>query len=634
MKTVIHIWFSRLFLILGAGLTLTGCEDLQSVQIPESNGIAGTGALYILCDGNYSLNNSNLALYDFTKGSLSKDFFQENSGRKLGDTGNDLKRYGSKIYIVVNGSSQLEVLDARTGSSLKRIPLFNGSVARQPRYVAFWSDKAYVCCFDGAIVRVDTASLTADGVMQAGRNPDGITASNGKLYVSNSGGLDYNSNVGYDHTVSVVSTDNFTELKKVEVGLNPGYIEADNYGYVYVSVRGDYADVSGKWVCINTQNDEVAATYDFPVTRFELAGEKAYFYSWDEETGESQIGVFNLRDKVLETNSFITDGTKIQTPYGVRVDPESGSVFITDAVDFVSSGDVLCFSTAGKLMYRISNVGVSPNNVLAVSDFESGTSNTDTTVSLIGDGIESVLDFTPAPGQFVGLYPPFAEGDTKESMRIKAQNRIKGSTGEIVSLGRYGGSLTFAFHDAVNNREGMDFQVYGNAFTNSAEPGIVEVSEDVNQNGLPDDPWYELAGSEYSTSGTLHGYTIVYYKPASTDDQVFWRDNQGSTGYADPRYPMCESDSIVCTGSRLPSTAIQNQTGFWLLNNLPWGYADNQPNSSELSGMDLDWAVDASGNHVDLQRIDFVRVYTGVNQDMGSLGELSTEITGALNLHP
>ena len=622
----------HLLLVLLAGSLLFACDDLVSIVPGQNDQVTGTGALYILCDGNYSLNNSTLGVYDFSDKTLTADFFQTKNGRKLGDTGNDLQRFGSKLYVVVNGSSQVEVLDARTGQSLRRIPFFNGTVARQPRSIAFWEDKAYVCSFDGTVARIDTASLEIEGFVNVGRNPDGITASNNKLYVSNSGGLDYGSNQRYDNTVSVISTETFTEEKRILVGQNPGRIKADTFGYVYVSVRGDYKEVPGKWVCIDTQSDAMAASYNFSVTNFDICGDKAYFYSYDEASKESSIGVFNLRSKTVETSTFIQDGTRLKTPYGITADPESGAVFITDAGDYVSLGDVFCFSEAGVLSYKLSNVGINPNTVLPISDFVGTNSATADSTDSEATRIDRVLDFTPAPGQFVGVYPAYISGETAEEMRVKTAHKL--TSGGLVSLGRFGGSITFAFKTAVTNAVGSDFRIFGNAFANSAEPGIVEVSEDVNANGLPDDPWYELAGSEYRKSTTTHGYQITYFRPTHAGDSVAYKDNQGATGFVTPFYPSWQGDSLVCAGTLLPPTATRNTLGYWSLNNLPWGYADNQPNSSDLTGFDLDWAVDSSGSTVVLSKIHFIRVYTAVNQNVGWMGELSTEITGAVNLHP
>jgi hypothetical protein len=66
----------------------------------------------------------------------------------------------------------------------------------------------------------------------------------------------------------------------------------------------------------------------------------------------------------------------------------------------------------------------------------------------------------------------------------------------------------------------------------------------------------------------------------------------------------------------------------------PWGYADNYPNNDDRSNFNIEWAVDAEGNPVYLPAIHFVKVYTGVNQYCGWLGETSTEVMGAEDLHP
>ena len=72
----------------------------------------------------------------------------------------------------------------------------------------------------------------------------------------------------------------------------------------------------------------------------------------------------------------------------------------------------------------------------------------------------------------------------------------------MVSLGGWGGYITFGFDHPVENKDGYDLQILGNAFYmsgsteyGSSEPGIVLVSRDENGNGLPDDKWFELKGS-------------------------------------------------------------------------------------------------------------------------------------------
>ncbi len=281
--------------------------------------------------------------------------------------------------------------------------------------------------------------------------------------------------------------------------------------------------------------------------------------------------------------------------------------------------------------------------------------------------ITRVYEYCPAPGQFVNEMPKYEEGDTYADILQKAEESISGTNDVLVSLGGYGGYITFGFDHSVMNVPGeKDFRIWGNAFyelTNpdsrggSAEPGIVMVSYDENCNGLPDDPWYELAGSEYYKPSTRHAYGITYHRPdparpVESDETGFlddvyyiaWDDTDGTHGYLakniyhDQDYfpKWVTGDELSFTGTLLPQNAIDEsgEGRYYVLYSYDWGYVDNHPNDyADLNSFDISWAVDSQGNPVHLLAIDFVRVYTGVNQYCGWLGETSTELCRARDLH-
>jgi len=298
--------------------------------------------------------------------------------------------------------------------------------------------------------------------------------------------------------------------------------------------------------------------------------------------------------------------------------------------------------------------------------------------------ISRVYEYKPAPGQFVNELPEWEEGDDAEAMRQKAEDCIARHEQQLISLGGWGGYVTFGFDHTVRNRRGQyDFKILGNAFYASStpddftriggnsEPGIVQVSRDTNGNQLPDDPWYELQGSSHADPHTLHGYRCTYHRPheghvptPSPSDRAIldttyipWTDNAGQTGYImrntyhrQDYYPRwIAADTISFEGTRLPDNGVDvSGTGTsYLLYSCEWGYADDHPNEPKFSadqvGSDspllhpsefkIDWAVDSSGRSVWLPGIDFVRVYTGVNQYNGWIGEVSTEILDAWDLH-
>jgi len=257
------------------------------------------------------------------------------------------------------------------------------------------------------------------------------------------------------------------------------------------------------------------------------------------------------------------------------------------------------------------------------------------------NGITRVFEYLPAPGQFINEVPEAAAGDTPETMRQKAEIALTGSS--MISLGGFGGYVIFGFDHTVVNRAGNDFVVLGNAFAASAEPGVIMVSYDANGNGLPDDEWFEIAGSEYHKTTTIKNYEITYYKPSSEPTSpneptyIRWTDNQGQSGYLSKNsshtqtyFPLWMGESYTLKGTFMEANIFdQSGNGInWVNPPYDWGYADNFPNTDVRAQIDIDWAVDENGNPVRLKGIDFVKVYTGNRAEGGWTGEISTEVDG------
>jgi hypothetical protein len=274
--------------------------------------------------------------------------------------------------------------------------------------------------------------------------------------------------------------------------------------------------------------------------------------------------------------------------------------------------------------------------------------------------ISEVLEYRPAPGQFTNT-APWGSPVARES--------ITGRRDGSMSLGAFGGYVIFRFDGAVENDPGnpfgVDFTILGNPTPYWSEPGIVCVMEDANYNGLPDDTWYELAGSDRWFSTTVPDYRVTYRNPGDgAARDVPWSDNRGDSGmvrtnsaHTQPYYPARDSfPDIPVEEYTLSGTLI---AGFvdaasppmiWSVGRV-FGYADNRERGDvqsllpdnpytpevEHSGgdaFDIDWAVDSAGSYVDLDSIHFIKVQTAMMDHGGWLGEVSTEITGAIDVAP
>ena len=572
--------------------------------------------------------------------------------KELGDVGNDIKIYGSKLWIVVNCSNKVEVCDAKTCVRKGQVNIPNC------RYLAFDGGYAYVSSYVGPVqidanaqigrvYKVDTLTLEIVGQVEVGYQPEELAVVGNKLYVANSGGYLV---PNYDKTVSIINLDTFTEEKKVDVAINLHRLQADKYGQVWVSSRGDYNTLPSRlyWM----KDGIVGGSIDVPVSSMCIVGDSLYYIgtAWSNQTQKNTVkmGLVNVRThEEIQTDLFNSDEARSMTlPYGIIVHPEAKDFYLMDAKNYVSSGSLLHFFADGTFDRKWAT-GDIPSRAVFVRSSSLDPQKYVPRTGGTSPYIFAVDEYVPAPGQFVNTMPQYEDGDDAAAMAQKCTNLLANNNGGVVTLGGYGGYITFHFDHSVKNVPGeYDLIVNGNANASSAEAGIVMVSQDTNNNGLPDDAWYELSGSADvdSVGKVIYGYQCTYtYAPMSN---IPWSDNMNNSGtvdrntfHAQEYFPLWLKNKGTLTffGTRLPNNAHDTSGSgtYWVLDALRYGYVDNKPNSDiEANSFKIDWAVDpVTRTPVSLQYVDFVRVYTALNQKAGWLGETSTEITGAKDLH-
>ncbi len=274
--------------------------------------------------------------------------------------------------------------------------------------------------------------------------------------------------------------------------------------------------------------------------------------------------------------------------------------------------------------------------------------------------ISDVFEYTPAPGQFTNTTP--------WGSPVAAASLVGGVNGSMC-LGAFGGYVVFGFEQAVENHPdnpfGVDFSIFGNPQVDWSEPGVVWVMKDDNSNGVPDENWYELAGSDYYFSSTIKDFEVTYTNPGDTIAlDVPWKDQAGSSGiiqinstHSQSYYPALDSfpdipdNQYTLKGTRIEASVHTNTPPLLTSVKRAFGYADNQlrgntslhlpdnPYTPEVENsggdaFDIDWAVDSQGAYVELDMIHFVKVQNAVLEHGGWLGELSTEVTGAVDVFP
>jgi YVTN family beta-propeller protein len=356
-KAIFRISAASVLILLASLMVSCHKEPDPPAPQPQDTTLI-THGIYILNEGLFNQNNATLTRFDFSDSTAVTDFFLYKNGRGLGDTGSDMGLYGAKLYIIVNVSSQVEVADATTGISLARIPLFDNQKARQPRKIAFYGRHAFVCNFDNTVAVIDTTSLQIIKYIEAGRNPDGILAAYGKIWVSNSGGLAF---PDYDNTISVIDPESLTEERRINVGINPYTLRSDRHGNILVISRGNYSNVKSRLQIFEAESGNMIKTFEeFEALGMAVAGDSAWVYNYDWVSGKSSIKIINTSNLEIVNDSFLADGNKVNSIYGISVDEQAKLVYITDAGNFTGNGRVYAFDFSGKHIFDFP-AGINPS---------------------------------------------------------------------------------------------------------------------------------------------------------------------------------------------------------------------------------------------------------------------------------
>ena len=353
-----------LLVALMAMMLLVACREEQFIFVPEEVEVTlpeytSLQGFYLLNEGNMNSNKATLDYYNFRTGRYTRNVFafaNPNVPKEMGDVGNDLGIYGSKLYAVINCSNKIDVMDKNTVKKIGQIDIPNC------RYIQFYGGYAYVTSYAGPVelspeytqrgyvAKIDTATLQVVDKCLVGFQPDELDIVNGKIYVANSGGYMV---PNYENTVSVIDIDTFTEDSRIEIAINLQCCKADSHGMLWLSSRGDYYDNQSRLYVYDTRHQRLAKTLDLRVSNMWLDGDSLYVigaqFSYVTMNYETTYAIINTLTMEQVSSKFITDGTDavIVMPYGIAVNPITKDIYVPDASSYVDAGRLYCFSSDG-----------------------------------------------------------------------------------------------------------------------------------------------------------------------------------------------------------------------------------------------------------------------------------------------
>lgn len=358
-------------ILLLFAIALFGCrEEPQTVGSTQTDVTTPEETLdsivgfFLLNQGNYGSNKATLDYFDYATGVYHKNIFAERNPtvvKSLGDIGNDLQIYGSKLYAVINNSNLIEVMELSTAQHITEIAIPNA------RYIAFHEGYAYATSYAGEVVlndpnarlgyvaKIDTVTMSIVDTCNVGYQPEELVIVDGNIYVANSGG--YCSE--YDTTVSVIDIATFTETEKITVAPNLHRLEYDDEGHIYVASRGDYYTIAAQTYVIDVATHEVSEPFvTLPCSDMMHTDGQLYVmgssFSYETFAYNVNYARIDIATQQIATTSLITDGTdsSITYPYCIAYNAQRGELFVTDAKSFIVPGAIYCFDSNGTLKWQ------------------------------------------------------------------------------------------------------------------------------------------------------------------------------------------------------------------------------------------------------------------------------------------
>lgn len=348
----------------------SGCrKEIPAIRSGVEYVTEGTNPRYIegfflVNEGNMGSNKCTIDYFDARIGGYYRNIYPERNPdivKELGDVGNDIAIHGTRLYVVVNCSNFVEVMDVHTARHIGSVTIPNC------RYIVFQGYKAYVSSYagpvqidpnarPGKVVEIDLATLQITREVVVGYQPEEMVIHNGRLYVANSGGYRF---PNYDRTVSVVDLESMEVVNTIDVAINLHRMEIDSKGRIYVSSRGDYYGIGSDVYVIDTETEKVTGRLGISASEMCMDDDRLYTISseWNYNTQTNQISyaVYDTEKEETVSHNFITDGTdkNIMIPYGIAVNPETKEIYLCDATNYVTPGYLYCFSPEGKLKWKV-----------------------------------------------------------------------------------------------------------------------------------------------------------------------------------------------------------------------------------------------------------------------------------------
>ena len=315
-------------------LFTAGCRKDRPDAPEEAPLEVGTHGVYIVNEGNFQWGNASVSYFDPATGAVNEDLYQPANGEALGDVLQHMVIHDGRAYLVVNNSGKVVVVDPHSFTTTATITGFPSPRAMLPVNPS----KAYVSDLSaGRMSVVDLAGNSITGHIPCGQWTEAMALVGEEAFITDqSRPFLYVVNTGTDELVDSIA---------VPRGGNSIVMDAE--GLLWMACGGGSGSAPApRGGGPAARAGETALTLPHGghhPWRLTTNGDGTILYFLNEHVYRLAI-----TETALPGMAFIpADGRNF---YGLGVDPQEGTVYVADAIDYVQRGVVLRHASDGALL--------------------------------------------------------------------------------------------------------------------------------------------------------------------------------------------------------------------------------------------------------------------------------------------
>jgi len=326
---------------------ISSCVKLNPVENINNVSINGNELILVGNEGNFQYGNATLSAYNKYTNEISNNIYQSINQEPIGDVLHSITHINHQIYLVVNNSGKIIVID---DESFEKIYEINNLISPR-KIIKVDNSKFYITdIYSNTISIYDHYNQSTSYISVSGWCED-MVMQNGKVFVGNI----------TNNLVYVINSSNNSIIDSISVGTNPVSMQEDARGNLWVLSQGNQnQNESPSISIIETQNHSI-------IKSFNLVDNQSFpgFLNIDIET--HQVFLINKHiykfQNLDDTNPQIIWDNSGNNFYNLKINPYNKDLYITDAKDYVQNGSLIIIDSIGNFKQEIST-GILPKSIV------------------------------------------------------------------------------------------------------------------------------------------------------------------------------------------------------------------------------------------------------------------------------